>query len=99
MANPAYKKLYGKRWQRLRLAFLKANPLCVMCLARGFTVAAQVVDHIKAHKGDLKLFWDRNNWQALCKLCHDKHKQRQERLDEMAAEMCSADGYNPNSDW
>lgn len=30
-----------------------------------------MVDHITPHKGDRGLFWDRNNWQALCKTCHD----------------------------
>ena len=28
------------------------------------------VDHIKPHRGDLKLFWDRSNWQALCHRHH-----------------------------
>ena len=35
-------------------------------------VRATVVDHIIPHRGDQKLFWDQNNWQALCKSCHDK---------------------------
>ena len=39
---------------------------------KGKFVAATVVDHIVPHKGDEKLFWDRNNWQALCKQCHDR---------------------------
>jgi 5-methylcytosine-specific restriction protein A len=33
---------------------------------------ANVVDHIKPHQGDEELFWDRNNWQAMNKICHDK---------------------------
>jgi len=33
--------------------------------------AATVVDHIKPHRGDKTLFWERSNWQALCKQCHD----------------------------
>jgi 5-methylcytosine-specific restriction protein A len=28
------------------------------------------VDHIKPHKGDMTLFWDRTNWQSLCGPCH-----------------------------
>lgn len=31
-----------------------------------------LVDHIIPHKGDMELFWDRNNWQAMAKECHDK---------------------------
>lgn len=34
-------------------------------------VAATVVDHITPHKGDKALFWQRANWQPLCKRCHD----------------------------
>lgn len=34
--------------------------------------AAEVVDHKIPHGGDMVLFWDRNNWQALAKACHDR---------------------------
>ncbi|MGN8738508.1 HNH endonuclease signature motif containing protein [Bilifractor sp. HCP3S3_D3] len=37
---------------------------------------ATVVDHIVPHRGDPKLFWDRSNWQALCKRCHDKKTRK-----------------------
>ena len=36
----------------------------------GERVQAQVVDHIVPHRGDKELFWDKNNWQALCFSCH-----------------------------
>lgn len=51
--------------------FLRAHPLCVRHEARGETVAASVVDHIVPHRGDKALFWQRDNWQPLCKQCHD----------------------------
>ncbi|WP_309252328.1 HNH endonuclease signature motif containing protein [Paenibacillus spongiae] len=38
--------------------------------------AATVIDHIKPHKGNKVLFWDRNNWQPLCKSHHDKKTAR-----------------------
>lgn len=50
----------------------EAHPLCVQCAKQGKYVRATVVDHIIPHRGDQKLFWDQNNWQALCKSCHDK---------------------------
>ena len=50
-----------------------------MCQAEGRHTPAQVTDHITPHKGDLALFWDRNNWQSLCKWHHDRHKQSIER--------------------
>lgn len=61
---------YGGKWQRYRLKFLEANPLCVMCQQQGRVTAANVVDHIVDHRGDAKLFWDQKNWQPLCKPCH-----------------------------
>lgn len=63
---------YGRRWKRARLRWLACNPLCVEHLRSGETVVASVVDHIQPHKGDWRLFWDQQNWQSLCKSCHDR---------------------------
>ncbi len=60
---------YDARWREARLAFLRVHPLCLQCAPR--PVAATVVDHVIAHKGDPGLFWDQTNWQSLCKPCHD----------------------------
>lgn len=68
----ASKRGYSSKWQKISRAYLRRNPLCVCCQTKGKFVAATVVDHIVPHKGDEKLFWDRNNWQALCKPCHDR---------------------------
>lgn len=70
---------YGGKWQRLRVSYLKRNPLCVFCERQGRTSAANVVDHIVPHRGDMKLFWDQKNWQPLCKSCHSSIKQQLER--------------------
>lgn len=58
--------------------FLQSNPLCVVCQAKGDLVGATVVDHIEAHRGDNKKFWNQSNWQALCKRCHDAKTRRGE---------------------
>lgn len=63
---------YTSKWQKESRRYLRDNPLCVMCKANGRFVEATVVDHIVPHRGNQKLFWDKNNWQALCKPCHDK---------------------------
>ncbi|MCG8670249.1 MAG: HNH endonuclease [Pseudomonadales bacterium] len=63
---------YNYRWKQARKRFLQQHPLCCKCLEEGHVVAATVVDHIVPHKGDQKLFWNRNNWQPLCKPCHDR---------------------------
>lgn len=65
---------YGHRWQRARLSYLNAHPLCVTC--RPLTVGATVVDHVVPHRGDDELFWDEANWQPLCKPCHDRKTAR-----------------------
>lgn len=69
---------YNSRWAKARKSYLLSNPLCVMCKQDGRLTAATVVDHITPHKGDQVLFWDKGNWQALCKLHHDSYKQRLE---------------------
>lgn len=68
----AHKRGYGRRWQKVSKAYLANHPFCVRCLDKGIHTHATVVDHIKPHKGDMSLFWDKNNWQALCKQCHDR---------------------------
>ena len=35
-------------------------------------VIAECVDHIQAHKGDMRLFWDQRNWQSLCLKCNSR---------------------------
>lgn len=59
------------RWLRARRALLAREPVCRQCAAHGETSAAEVVDHITPHRGDYTLFWDPENWQPLCKPCHD----------------------------
>jgi 5-methylcytosine-specific restriction protein A len=63
---------YGRRWREYRKSFLMSNPLCASCLSAGLTVPATVIDHIVPHRGDMRLFWDKSNHQALCKRCHDR---------------------------
>ena len=80
--------LYNYRWQKYRAIYLKAHPFCAMHLQQGKYVDATVVDHITPHRGDLGLFWDEGNHQALCKQCHDSIKQRIEKSNP----GCRADG-------
>ena len=61
---------YDARWRKARLSFLADNPLCVHCAPR--VVAAKEVDHIVPHRGDYDLFWDQENWQGLCSVCHSR---------------------------
>lgn len=70
---------------------MKSHPLCVMCSNEGRVTAANVVDHIKAHAGDQALFWDKANWQPLCKSHHDSDKQMLEKSGDIRAKF-TADG-------
>ena len=63
---------YNRAWQKASKQYLAAHPLCVKCLEEGQFRKATVVDHIVPHRGDEKLFWDRSNWQPLCKKHHDR---------------------------
>lgn len=74
----AAKRGYNSRWRRARKWFLDRNPLCVKCMEEGRLTPATVVDHIVPHQGDYDLFWDVNNWQALCKQCHDRKTARED---------------------
>ena len=75
---------YGARWRKARLSHLHSNPLCVECGRKGFVVGAAVVDHIAPHRGNQELFWDKDNWQSLCKPCHDRKTWRESRSIYMA---------------
>ena len=68
----ATKRGYDARWRKERELYLAAHPLCERCKEKGKYTKATIVDHIIPHRGDPELFWDPNNWQALCKPCHDK---------------------------
>ncbi len=73
-------------WVKARKLFLKYKPYCEFCRQRGKRVKAEIVDHIRPHKGDPRIFWNRRNWQGLCRYCHNIDKRRldwyHEKIDE-----------------
>ena len=83
---------YGWAWQKARAAFLEEHPLCEMCDKAGRVTAATVVDHKTPHRGDEAIFWDRSNWQAICKPHHDGDKQAEEKSGR-AHLAIGIDGY------
>ena len=54
--------------------------MCVECEKQGRIVAASEVDHKVPHKGNSFLFWDRDNWQGLCKSCHSRKTMRENAM-------------------
>jgi 5-methylcytosine-specific restriction protein A len=67
------------RWRRERKLFLAAHPICECadCAANGIVQEAKIVDHHVPHRGDEALFWDKNNWRAMARSCHDKKTSRE----------------------
>jgi 5-methylcytosine-specific restriction protein A len=83
-------RLYGTaRWQELRLAQLRAEPLCDKCADRNRVTAATVVDHVERHGNDERRFYDPRNLQSLCKTCHDRKTMTEDR----AARNRARDGW------
>src|SRR4051812_46261365 len=76
----AARRGYGRGWQKASKAVLMGHPLCggAEGKASGVIVAAEVVHHIIAHKGDMELFWREGNWAALSKRCHDRLTPKEE---------------------
>lgn len=94
-----YKRWYkSKRWQRLRREILSKYPMCQCQHCKSIGLIANVVDHIKAHKGNQVLFWDKANLQAMNKQCHDKYKQSEERGGHGFDQGCDINGSPLNAD-
>lgn len=68
------------RWQKLRWSVLVRDLFtCRRCERIEADTSQLVADHKRPHRGDEALFWDPTNLQCLCKTCHDRDKQREER--------------------
>ena len=70
--KPEWDGWYKKQsWRRLRQSQLIKQPLCQICLSLGIVKQANIVDHVKPHRGNEVLFYDGDNLQSLCKEHHD----------------------------
>jgi 5-methylcytosine-specific restriction protein A len=74
----AYARGYTSKWKRESATYLLTFPWCAECQRQGKQTRANVVDHITPHRGDQPLFWNRHNWQPLCKQCHDSKTARED---------------------
>lgn len=73
------------RWRAERIQFIRENPECVLCLEEGrYGQPSTVVDHINPiskypeHMRE-QMFWDRNNWQAICSTHHNSKSGTERR--------------------
>ncbi|NLS91804.1 MAG: HNH endonuclease [Planctomycetaceae bacterium] len=73
-------KWYGSyRWKEARRRYLIRHPLCVACEAAGRIEPATILDHIRPHRGDPRLFWDVSNWRVLCLACHNAKSAKEQQ--------------------
>jgi 5-methylcytosine-specific restriction endonuclease McrA len=79
---------YTYRWKQFRLSWLAEHPLCgdreggrsgehSACVRDGRVTAAEHVDHVVPHRGDMDAFW-RGPYQSLCPRCHAVKTQQEE---------------------
>ena len=75
--------LYNYRWQVESRQFREReeNAVCggyPKGVHGEVIVATTDVDHVRPHRGDRALFWDKGNWQALCHVCHSSKTVRED---------------------
>ena len=60
------------RYVKMRKRFLRDKPLCAECERQGVVTPAQELDHIIPVEKAPELFWDEENMQGLCRVCHKR---------------------------
>lgn len=70
-------RLYGRSWQKRRIAWLAAHPWCEDCLVQERYTLATDVHHVIRHEGNKHIF-DTSPLMSLCHSCHSKRT-----LDEL----------------
>ncbi|QDJ91862.1 HNH endonuclease [Acinetobacter haemolyticus] len=61
-----------KAWKAAVVEYVSQNSFCEDCKRRGYVSIAEMVGHKINPNTDRVLFWDKNNWQSLCKPCHTR---------------------------
>jgi len=70
----------GSQWSKARAGYLRSHSICVECEARGRTEAATHIKHIKPIGEDWDIFWNSDNWRAVCRSCFNGQKTEGRRL-------------------
>ena len=83
--NLAHKLIYNTgTWRKLRLEYLKSNPLCEVCLENEIIKSAIDVHHktpISAGKDIMEmktLGFNIKNLKSVCKICHKEEHKNEE---------------------
>ena len=68
---------YGSiQWQKLRKAYKASHPLCERCEREGKVRPATMVHHKLSVKDHPELKLDPNNFESLCRDCHERAEGR-----------------------
>jgi len=71
---------HSARWKKLRMDVLVRDLFtCQECGKIEVDTSQLVADHIEAHRGDERLFWNEANLRCLCASCHNSTKQKLDR--------------------
>jgi 5-methylcytosine-specific restriction endonuclease McrA len=71
-----YDHIYAdRRWPWLSRQVRAEEPLCRLKLP-GCTVVTEVADHVRPHRGDERLAFDRDNLQGACRACNSRKGTR-----------------------
>lgn len=85
----SWRKWYSRaRWKRLRWSCLSRDLFtCQMCGETKDDTSQLEADHMVRHNGDPVKFWNLDNLQCLCNVCHGREKQREEAMEAAAARV------------
>lgn len=81
------------RYQTQRRIFLTKYPLCAECYRQGRTEAAAELDHIIPVDRAPDKFWDKKNWQGLCRPCHEAKTARENMVTPRTLEQLEWDKH------
>jgi 5-methylcytosine-specific restriction protein A len=83
----ARQRSYTSKWERESKAFLalQENRHCACGCGR----FADMIDHRVPHKGDMRSFWDRSNWQPMNRRCNSRKAVLTEGAFGNKASACS----------
>lgn len=82
----SHRRGYTRNWEKASRAWLneqfqQGNVRCAWCGGLLMGDRSEIhVDHKVDHKGDMDIFWDRDNWQALHARCHSVKTMRENKV-------------------
>ena len=77
MRGYVHHKRYGSQWRKIRARYIRKEPLCEACKAKGKIELAALVHHKKPlSEGGTN---DEENLMSLCVSCHEKIHRRKKK--------------------